>query len=155
VEGVLAGYPLTDVRAVLFDGKFHDVDSSEMSFKIAGREAIKSGVLDANPVLLEPVVTMQVTVPEQYMGDVIGDLNSKRARVLGMEQTRGLAIVSAMAPLAEVQRYSTDLRSITQGRGTFTTAFDHYEEVPGHIAQDIIDKTKKDKEQAEKDKEKE
>jgi elongation factor G len=155
VEGVLAGYPLTDVRAILYDGKFHDVDSSEMSFKIAGREAIKSGVLDANPVLLEPVVTMEVTVPEQYMGDVIGDLNSKRARVLGMEQTRGLAIVSAMAPLAEVQRYSTDLRSITQGRGTFTTAFDHYEEVPGHIASGIIEKTKKDKEQQEKDKEKE
>ena len=147
VEGALAGYPLVDMRAVLYDGKYHDVDSSEMSFKIAGREAIKSGMLDASPVLLEPIVTMQVTVPEQYMGDVIGDLNSKRARVLGMEQGKGLASISATAPLSEVQRYSTDLRSITQGRGTFTMQFDHYEEVPGHLAQAIIDKAKKDKEQ--------
>jgi elongation factor G len=152
-EGVLAGFQLTDMRAVLYDGKYHDVDSSEMSFKIAGREAIKSGVLDANPALLEPVVNLQVTVPEQYMGDVIGDLNSKRARVSGMDQAHGLATVTAQAPLAEVQRYSTDLRSRTQGRGTFTISFDHYEEVPGHIAQAIIEKTKKDKEQQEKDKE--
>jgi len=151
VEGVLAGFPLTDVRAVLYDGKYHDVDSSEMSFKIAGREAIKSGVLDAMPVLLEPVVNLLVTVPEQYMGDVIGDLNSKRARVSGMEQAHGLATVTAQAPLAEVQRYSTDLRSITQGRGTFTMSFDHYEEVPNHIAQGIIEKTKKEKEQQEKE----
>lgn len=151
VEGVLAGYPLTDVRAVLYDGKYHDVDSSEMSFKIAGREALKSGVLDAMPVLLEPIVNLQVTVPEQYMGDVIGDLNSKRARVSGMEQTHGLATITAQAPLAEVQRYATDLRSITQGRGTFTTSFDHYEEVPSHIAQGIIEKTKKEKEQQEKE----
>jgi elongation factor G len=146
-EGVLAGYPLVDVRAVLYDGKYHDVDSSEMSFKIAGREAIKSGVLEANPVLLEPVVVVAVTVPDQYMGDVIGDLNSKRARVMGMDQAHGLATVTAMAPLSEVQRYSTDLRSITQGRGTFTITFDHYEEVPSHVAQAIIEKAKKDKEQ--------
>jgi elongation factor G len=118
-----------------------------MSFKIAGREALKSGVLEANPVLLEPVVNIQVTVPEQYMGDVIGDMNSKRARVLGMEQAHGMASISALAPLAEVQRYSTDLRSITQGRGTFTMAFDHYEEVPSHIAQGIIEKARKEKEQ--------
>jgi elongation factor G len=144
-EGVLAGYPLVDVRAVLYDGKFHEVDSSEMSFKIAGREALKSGVLVANPALLEPIVTMTVTVPEQYMGDVIGDLNSKRARVLGMEQTRGLASISATAPLSEVQRYATDLRSITQGRGTFTMTFDHYEEVPSHIMSSIIEKAKKEK----------
>ena len=147
VEGVVAGYPLTDVRAVLYDGKYHDVDSSEMSFKIAGREAIKSGVMDASPVLLEPIVTMSVTVPDQYMGDVIGDLNSKRARVLGMEQAHGMASISATAPLSEVQRYSTDLRSITQGRGSFTMTFDHYEEVPNHIAVVIVEKAKKDKEQ--------
>lgn len=146
-EGVVAGYQLVDVRAVLYDGKFHDVDSSEMSFKIAGREALKSGVLEANPVLLEPVMLMQITVPDQYMGDVIGDLNTKRARVLGMEQGHGSASISAQAPLAEVQRYSTDLRSITQGRGTFTMQKDHYEEVPNHIAQGIIEKVKKDKEQ--------
>lgn len=152
VEGVLAGYPLTDVRAVLYDGKYHDVDSSEMSFKIAGREAIKSGVLEAAPVLLEPVVTIQVTVPDQYMGDVIGDLNSKRARVTGMEQAHGLAVVSATAPLSEVQRYSTDLRSITQGRGTFSMAFDHYEEVPNHIAQTIIEKAKKEKQEEKEEK---
>jgi len=152
-EGVLAGYPLTDVRAVLYDGKYHEVDSSEMSFKIAGREAIKSGVLEANPILLEPIVTMQVTVPEQYMGDVIGDLNSKRARVMGMEQAHGMASITAMAPLSEVQRYATDLRSITQGRGTFTMTFDHYEEVPNHIAQQIIEKAKKEKEQERENKE--
>jgi len=144
-EGVLAGYPLVDVRAVLYDGKYHDVDSSEMSFKIAGREALKSGVLDANPALLEPIVTMTVTVPDQYMGDVIGDLNSKRARVLGMEQAHGLASISATAPLSEVQRYATDLRSITQGRGTFSMTFDRYEEVPTHITSGIIEKAKKDK----------
>ncbi len=140
--GILAGYPATDMRAVLYDGKYHPVDSSEMAFKIAASLGFKKAMAEASPLLLEPIMKMSITVPEAYTGEVLGDLNSKRARVTGMGQSGGMSIITAQAPLAEVQRYATDLRSITQGRGTFTMEFSHYEEVPPHLTQEIIDKAK-------------
>ena len=143
-QGVLVGYPVMDVRAVPYDGKEHPVDSKDIAFYIAGREAFKLAVKQANPVLLEPIIDLTVTAPEEFMGDVLGDLNTKRARVMGMDQRRGMAVITAQAPLAEMQRYATDLRSITQGRGVFTMEFSHYEEVPSHIAQEIIAKTRKE-----------
>ncbi len=140
--GVLAGYPAIDFQAVLYDGKYHPVDSSEIAFKTAASLGFKKAMEEANPVLLEPVMKLAITVPEEFMGDVLGDLNSKRARVMGMEQSGGLSVITAQAPLAEIQRYATDLRSITQGRGYFTMEFDHYEEVPDHVAQEIIARAK-------------
>jgi elongation factor G len=138
LEGVIAGYPVVDVRATLFDGSSHPVDSSDMAFKIAGAQALKKGLAQAQPVLLEPIVNMAITVPDTLTGDIIGDLNTKRARVLGMTPANGVNVIQAQAPLAEVQRYAVDLRSMTQGRGTFTVEFSHYEEVPGQIAQKVI-----------------
>jgi elongation factor G len=140
--GVLAGYPAIDFQAVLYDGKYHPVDSSEIAFKTAASLGFKKAMEKANPVLLEPVMKLAITVPEEFMGDVLGDLNSKRARVMGMEQSGGLSVITAQAPLAEIQRYATDLRSMTQGRGYFTMEFDHYEEVPDHVAQEIIARAK-------------
>jgi elongation factor G len=145
-EGVIAGYPVVNVKCAVFDGKEHAVDSKPVAFEIAGREAFKLCVLNANPVLLEPIVDLRIIVPDNYMGDVIGDLNTKRARVQGMDQDAGKAIVTAQAPLAEVQRYATDLRSITQGRGIFTLKFSHYETVPPHIAEGVIQSAKKEAE---------
>jgi len=144
-EGILAGYPLVDIRVTLYDGKYHPVDSSDMSFQIAGAMALKAGMEDpaARAVLLEPIMNLTVTVPDQYTGEVIGDLNTKRARVLGMEPSHGLTTISVQVPLAEIQRYATDLRSLTQGRGIFHQEFDHYEEVPAHIAQGIIEEARK------------
>ncbi len=147
-EGFLAGYPLIDMRVTLYDGSFHTVDSSELAFKMAASKAIKEGVFKADPVLLEPIMTVEVTVPEQYMGDVIGDLNSKRGRILGMEPKGKMQVVRAQVPLAEMSRYSIDLRSITGGRGVFSMEFSHYEEVPDHIAQKIIAEAKKEKEES-------
>ncbi|HZQ07416.1 MAG TPA: elongation factor G, partial [Anaerolineae bacterium] len=144
-RGVLAGYPTTDFRAVLYDGSYHPVDSSEMAFKLAAHKAFKSGIPQANPVLLEPVMDMEITVPENFMGDIIGDLNTKRARVQGMEQRGEWSIITAQAPLAEITRYATDLRSMTQGRGYFTMSFSHYDIVPSHIANTIIDKARKER----------
>ncbi|HIE17818.1 MAG TPA: elongation factor G [Dehalococcoidia bacterium] len=138
LEGVLAGYPVVDVKVTLYDGSSHPVDSSDMSFKIAGAQALKKGLSQAQPVLLEPIVSLAITVPDSLTGDIIGDLNTKRARVLGMTPSDGMNIIEAQAPLAEVQRYAVDLRSMTQGRGTFTIEFSHYEEVPPPIAQKII-----------------
>jgi elongation factor G len=138
LEGVLAGYPVVDVKVTLFDGSSHPVDSSDMAFKIAGAQALKKGLNEGQPVLLEPIVSMTITVPDTLTGDIIGDLNTKRARVLGMNPGNGVNVIQAQAPLAEVQRYAVDLRSMTQGRGTFTTEFSHYEEVPAQIAQKII-----------------
>jgi len=150
VSGILAGYPVTDVKVNLVDGSYHDVDSSEMAFKIASSGAFRKGALQAKPILLEPVYLLEVTVPEASMGDIIGDFNSRRGRILGMEPIgKGLGVVKAQAPLAEVFRYSIDLRSMTQGRGTFDMAFDHYEEVPQRIADQIIASAKKDKEEEE------
>lgn len=143
-KGPLAGYPVINVRATLYDGKYHDVDSSEMAFKIAGSLALKEGIMKCNPVLLEPIMSVDVVVPESYMGDVIGDLNSKRARVLGMEPIGGgRTRIMAHAPLAEMTHYATALRSITQGRGSFTMTLLDYEQVPPHEAQKIIDASRK------------
>jgi elongation factor G len=148
-EGVLAGYPVVDVKVTLFYGSYHPVDSSEMAFKIAAHQAFKKGMADANPILLEPVMDMKVTVPDSYMGDVMSDLNTKRAKVMGMNPADGVTTIEAQAPLSEVLRYATDLRSITQGRGSFTMEMDHYAEVPAHTAQKIIEDSKKDKDKKE------
>ena len=137
-NGILAGYPVLDVKATVVDGSYHDVDSSEMAFKIAGSLAFKAAAAKADPVLLEPICKVEVTVPEEYMGDVIGDLNSRRGRVEGMEARSGAQIIRAYVPLAEMFGYATDLRSRTQGRGVYVMQFDHYEEVPKNIADGII-----------------
>lgn len=137
-QGVIAGYPVVDVKAVVYDGKEHPVDSKDIAFQIAGREAFKFAVRDGAPVLLEPIMLFTITVPEGNMGDVLGDLNTNRARVMGMEQKGDVSIITTQAPLAEMQSYATDLRSITQGRGLFTMEFSHYEEVPKHLADGII-----------------
>ncbi|MDI3542838.1 MAG: elongation factor, partial [Candidatus Atribacteria bacterium] len=147
-EGILAGYPVVDVRVTVFDGSYHPVDSSDMAFKIAGSMAFKKGASESEPVLLEPIMSIEVTVPEEYMGDVIGDLNSRRGRILGMEPQDGYQKIKALVPMAELFRYSVDLRSLTQGRGYFTMKFSHYEEVPAQIAEAIIEKAKKEKEAA-------
>ena len=149
-KGVIAGYPLVDIKVTLTDGSYHDVDSSEMSFKVASALAIRKGVVQAKPTLLEPIYSVEVTVPESYMGDIIGDLNGKRGRILGMEPIGGgLGIVRAMAPMSEMFRYAIDLRSITQGRGSFMMEFDHYAEVPQRQADLIIEAYKKEKQEDE------
>jgi elongation factor G len=138
-EGILAGYPIVDVKAKLYFGSYHDVDSSEMSFKIAGRLAFKTAFEQCRPVLLEPVMTIRVTVPDDYMGDVIGDLNSRRGKVLGAEtKGGGQQVIKAHVPMSEVLRYAPDLRSMTSGRGDFELEFSHYEETPPHIAEKVI-----------------
>jgi len=139
-NGVVAGYPVVDVKATLYDGSYHEVDSSEMAFKIAGSMAFKEAAKKANPVLLEPIMKVEIEVPEEYMGDVIGDINRRRGQVSSMEDRAGNKIVTAMVPLAEMFGYSTDLRSFTQGRGTYSMEFDHYEEVPRNVAEEIIKK---------------
>lgn len=140
IKGPLAGYPVINIRATLYDGKYHDVDSSEMAFKLAGSLALREGIMKANPVLLEPIMNVEVIVPENYMGDVIGDLNSRRARVLGMEPVGdGRQRVMAHAPMAEMLHYATVLRSITQGRAVFTMTLLNYEQLPPYEAQKIID----------------
>ena len=145
-KGVIAGYPLVDIKVTLTDGSYHDVDSSEMSFKVASALAIRKGVVQAKPILLEPIYNVEVTVPESYMGDIIGDLNGKRGRILGMEPIGGgLGIVRAMAPMSEMFRYAIDLRSITQGRGSFSMVFNNYAEVPQRQADAIIEAYKKEK----------
>jgi len=141
--GVLAGCPVVDVRVTLFDGSFHPVDSSEMAFKLASSQAFRKGFEDGQPILLEPICDLDITVPESFVGDVMSDLNGKRARVQGMDPEGDVTTVHAQAPLAEIQRYATDLRSITQGRGTYTMRFSHYEEVPAHVAQAVISEQKK------------
>ena len=148
-EGVLAGYPVVNVRAVLYDGSFHPVDSSEMAFKLASNQAFKEGMQSGKPALLEPVMTLHITVPDNYTGDIMSDLNSRRGRVLGMNpQGNGFTVIDASAPLAEVQRYVSDLRSITQGRGSFSMEFDHYEQVPAHVADRVIEEARKHREEA-------
>jgi elongation factor G len=137
-EGALARYPVTDLRATVYDGSFHPVDSSDICFKIAGAGALKKGMSQGQPVLLEPIMNIKVTVPEDFTGDIIGDLNTKRARMQGMNPGGGVNIIEAQVPLAEILRYAIDLKSITQGRGSYKAEFSHYEEVPAHIAQKII-----------------
>nr|HMN31076.1 elongation factor G [Caldilineaceae bacterium] len=136
--GVIAGYPVVDVKAVVYDGKEHPVDSKDIAFQTAGREVFKLAFREANPVLLEPIYRVDVTVPEEYMGDVMSDFNTRRGRVQGMEQKGNRTIIHATVPLAEILRYGTDLRSMTQGRGLYTIEFDHYEAVPGNLAKEII-----------------
>jgi elongation factor G len=144
LEGVLAKYPAIDIKVTLYDGSYHPVDSSDMSFKIAGLQAFKKGLSQGQPILLEPIMNMTISIPDSFTGDIISDLNSKRARVLGMNPQGGHNVIKAQAPMSEILRYAIDLRSITQGRGTFVTEFSHYEEVPQPVAQKIISQKEKD-----------
>lgn len=141
-NGVVAGYPMVDIKAIVYDGSYHDVDSSEMAFKIAGSMAFRSGAQKATPVLLEPYMKVEVIVPEDYMGDVIGDLNSRRGRIEGMEPRNGAQVIDAFVPLSEMFGYSTDLRSKTQGRGNYSMEISHYDEVPKNISEAITAKNK-------------
>jgi len=146
-KGVFAGYPTVDIKATLYDGSYHTVDSSEMAFKVAGSMAFKKGASQADPILLEPIYELAVIVPKDYMGDIIGDLNSKRGKIMGMEEAeKGRQVIRAQVAQAEIFRYSIDLRSITQGRGTFKMKFSHFEEVPSQIAQEIVEQAKKENE---------
>lgn len=139
LKGVLAGYPVTNIKAVLYDGSYHDVDSSEMAFKLAASLAFKKGMEDAKPILLEPIMKLTITIPDEYMGDVMGDMTKRRGKILGMDQAAGgKQILEALAPQAETFKYAIDLRSMTQGRGFFEMEFDGYQEVPGNIAEKII-----------------
>jgi elongation factor G len=144
-EGIVAHNPVVDIRVSLVDGKEHPVDSSEMSFKLAGSQAFKASAQKARPVLLEPIVSVRVRTPEAYTGDLVSDLNGKRAHVLGITPEERVTVIDAQAPLAEMQRYATDLRSLTQGRATFEMEFDHYAEAPDHVAKKIIDAAEKER----------
>ncbi|HEY7024951.1 MAG TPA: elongation factor G [Candidatus Limnocylindrales bacterium] len=143
-KGPLAGYPVIDFKATLYDGSFHTVDSDELSFRLAGQLATRKGIQDASPVLLEPIMNVEVRVPEEYMGDVNRDLNTRRGRVLGMDSSDGVQVVNAHVPQSELFTYATELRSMSGGRGVFSAALDHYEEVPAHVAQKIIEEHKKE-----------
>ncbi|MBI4301190.1 MAG: elongation factor G [Chloroflexi bacterium] len=145
-EGVLAHYPVVDVRATLYDGSYHPVDSSDIAFKIAGAHALTKGLSQGQPILLEPIMNIQIRVPENLTGDIMGNLNTKRGKVLGTSPEDGVTVIEAQVPQAEILRYATELRSLTQGRGTYTMEFSHYEEVPAHIAQKVIDQAKKERE---------
>ncbi len=149
VKGVLAGYPMVGLHAKLYDGSYHPVDSSEMAFKTAARIAYKKGCMDASPTLLEPIMHVEVFVPDEYMGDIMGDMNKRRGRIMGMNQVDGQQKLEAEAPLAEMFKYATDLRSMTQARGNFTMKFERYEEVPANVAQKIIENAKHEEEEEE------
>jgi elongation factor G len=148
-SGPLAGYPVVDVRCEVYDGKMHPVDSKDIAFQIAGREVFKKIFLAAGPVLLEPIMDVRIVVPDEYMGDIMSDLNTRRGRVQGMEQAKGKGIVTAQIPASEMQRYAIDLRSMTQGRGIYTMQLSHYEPVPAHVAEGIIAQAKKDRVESE------
>jgi elongation factor G len=139
--GVLAGYPMLDVKVSIFDGSYHDVDSNEMAFKIAGSMCFREGARNANPVLLEPIMKVEVATPEEYMGDVVGDINRRRGIIQGMHDTPSGKIVSCEVPLSEMFGYATDLRSRTQGRATYSMQFEKYNETPAHIAEVVIKKS--------------
>jgi elongation factor G len=147
-KGVLAGFPVVDVRVTCFDGSYHSVDSSEMAFKVAASMAFKNAFKNAKPVLLEPMYELEVRVPDEFMGDVMGDISSRRGKIAGMDAEGRFQVIKATVPLAELYKYSTTLRSITQGRGIHRRSFSHYEEVPGEIATKIIEKAEKEKEEA-------
>jgi elongation factor G len=146
-QGAIAGYPVVDVKAAVYDGKEHPVDSKDIAFQIAGREVFKMAVKQAGPVLLEPVYKYTITVPEEFMGDVLSDLNTRRAQVLGMDQVGDHSVVTALVPLAEMQRYVSDLRSRTQGRGVFSMEYVHYQQVPAHLTDQIIAESQKEAEE--------
>jgi elongation factor G len=148
-KGVLAGYPMVGLRAKLYDGSYHAVDSSEMAFRTAARIAYKKGCMEANPVLLEPIMRVEVLVPDEYMGDIMGDVSKRRGRIMGMNQVDGLQQVVAEVPMGEMFKYATDLRSMTQARGSFTMEFERYEEVPGDVAKKIIESAEKDEDEDE------
>jgi elongation factor G len=139
-NGILAGYQAVDIKATLVDGSYHEVDSSEMAFKVAGSMAFKNAGIKAEPVLLEPVMRVEVVIPEEYMGDVMGDLNSRRGRIEGMEARGNTQVIRSFVPLSSMFGYATDLRSKTQGRGIYTMQFDHFEEVPKNISEEIVAK---------------
>jgi elongation factor G len=147
-SGVLAGYPVVDLKVKFYDGKSHEVDSSEIAFKIAALMAFKKGMGEANPVLLEPIMNIEVFVPDEYMGDVIGDLNSRRGRVLAVEPRSKGQLIKAQVPLAEVLKYAPDLTSMTSGRGSFSMEISHYEEVPAHLTEKIVAAAKPDQREA-------
>jgi len=149
-HGVLAGFPVTDFRVTLYDGSYHEVDSSDMAFKIAASMGFKKGMEQVSPVLLEPIMKMEIIIPEENVGDIMGDLNSRRGRIVGVEAKGRNQVVRATAPMAEILRYAPDLRSMTGGRGTFAVEFAHYEEVPAHIAQKVIELANKEKAESEK-----
>jgi elongation factor G len=144
-SGPLAGFPVVDVRAVVYDGKTHPVDSKDIAFQIAARHAFKDSVMKARPVLLEPIMDVDIVVPDEFMGNIAGSLNSRRGRVMGMEPGDGSQTIKAMVPLEEMYKYVNELKSITGGRGTYTMNFSHYEVVPGNLAQAIIEKAKQNK----------
>ncbi len=148
-SGPLAGYPVVDVRCEVYDGKMHPVDSKDIAFQIAGREVFKKIFLAAGPVLLEPIMEVRITVPEEFMGDIMGDLNTRRGRVQGMEQAKGKGIVTALVPMAEMQRYAIDLRSMTQGRGLYGMKLSHYEAAPHNVAEQVIAQAKREATEAE------
>ncbi|MGH2599098.1 MAG: elongation factor G, partial [Dehalococcoidia bacterium] len=144
-EGVLAHYPITDVKVTLYDGSSHPVDSKAIAFELAGAQALKKGMSQGHPILLEPMMTLRVRVPDQFTGDILSDLNgNKRGKVHGMTPEGGFTVIEAEAPLAEIQDYANDMRALTQGRGSFEMDFDHYEEVPQHIAQKVIESAQKE-----------
>jgi elongation factor G len=137
-EGILAGFPISDVKAVVFDGKMHPVDSKDIAFQIAGREGFKEAFMEAGPVLMEPIMEVRIIVPESMMGDIMGDLNTRRGRVMGMDSMGHLSVVTATVPLSEMLRYGNDLRSMTGGRGVYEMKVDHYETVPSHLTAAIV-----------------
>jgi elongation factor G len=141
---VVAGYPLSDFKATLYDGSFHAVDSNELSFKIAASMALKDGIMAAQPVLLEPIMTVEIRVPEAFMGEVNRDLNGRRGRVLGMDSQDGFQVITAHVPQSELFSYATELKSLTGGRGTFTSTLDRYDDVPQHIAEKVVAEHRKD-----------
>ena len=149
-RGVIAGYPVVDVRVTLYDGTYHDVDSSDMAFQIAGSMGLQKGIVEATPCLLEPIMNVEVTIPSDMTGDVIGDLNGRRGRITGMEPTGAAAVVKAQAPMAEMLNYEPHLRSMTGGRGAYSMEFSHYEEVPPFLAEKVIAAAKAEKEKAER-----
>jgi elongation factor G len=149
-KGIFAGYPIVDVKVTLYDGSYHDVDSSDMAFQIAASMGLQKVFMDAHPILLEPVMNVEVTCPSETTGDVIGDMNSRRGRILGMEPAGETAIVRASVPMAEMLTYEPTLRSMTGGRGAYAMEFSHYDEVPAFIAEKVIKEAKAEKEKAEK-----
>ena len=147
LSGILAGFPVVDIAVNLYDGSYHSVDSSEMAFKIAASMAFKKGMAEATPVILEPVMELEVTIPEKYMGDIIGDINSKRGKIITMiPEENKMQVIKATVPQSESFNYSVDLKSISQGRGQFSQKFSHYDELPGLLAQPLIEKKKEEKE---------